>query len=124
MEVRRSPILEGNRQGGDEEKVTVLEIIFCSVITGMVTWRFAVNRALVRYRQLAVTAETELQELTAEAQRWRTRATQLATENDAWKAGQLQGRADVMGIVPLLVAATQNRITCACGSTLSTLPPG
>ena len=112
--------------------MTFLETIVCSVVTGIAVWRFAAIRAQVRIDRVVAAMGSELEELTDEAQRWRTRAARLAQENDAWRAGHVQGRADVVAMLPLLVAAAQTHVTCTCdsadgtpvGSALSTLPPG
>jgi hypothetical protein len=75
----------------------------------------------------------ELEHVTEETQRWKSRAVQLSQESEAWRAGHIQGRADLLAMVPLLVAAAQNQATCTkCGETngakveraVATLPPG
>jgi len=70
-----------------------------------------------RIAEIAADAEhwqVEAHQWMGESQRWRTRATQLAQENEAWKAGVVEGRADVISMVPMLVAAVQRHSACTC----------
>ena len=49
-------------------------------------------------------------------------AARLSKEIEAWKAGHLEGRADVASIVPLLIAAQQEKAACTCAT--SQIPSG
>jgi len=65
---------------------------------------------------IAAQAQVESQQLNAEVARWRAHVTRLSKEIEAWKAGHLEGRADVVSIVPLLIAAQQEKLACTCAA--------
>ncbi len=101
------------------------EFIVASMVIAIIFLVRALCRMRTRNGRLIAEIEADAQRWEAEAhqwmgesQRWRTRATQLALENEAWKAGRSEGRADVISIVPVLVAATQSRSTCVCGAAI------
>jgi hypothetical protein len=71
---------------------------------------------------IAAQAQVESRQLRAEVARWRAHAARLAKEIEAWKAGHLEGRADVVSIVPLLIAAQQEKVACTCAA--SQIPSG
>jgi hypothetical protein len=64
-------------------------------------------------RELA-DAHAESRQSRSEADRWRSNSIRLSKEIAAWKAGHQEGRADVVGIVPMLIAARQNSAACSC----------
>jgi hypothetical protein len=61
---------------------------------------------IVRIEQMA---RREIQHWKDEAARARTHAAQLARDKETWAAGCKQGRDDVIGVVPLLIAAQEHR---------------
>jgi hypothetical protein len=95
--------------------MTAAQIIICSAIAAVVAWRLAWTRARTAITHIRNQAEAELSQRTAELMRWRARAGQLTKEVEAWKAGHLAGRTDVISIVPLLTAA-RDKVTCTCGA--------
>jgi hypothetical protein len=93
-----------------------LQIIGWSVTAAVVGCRLAWNRARVVIDHISAQADIESRQWKAEAMRWRAKAARLSQENDAWRAGHQEGRADVISIVPLLVAARQDGGTCTCAT--------
>ncbi|HUB22385.1 MAG TPA: hypothetical protein VMA97_08260, partial [Streptosporangiaceae bacterium] len=67
---------------------------------------------LVRIEQMA---RREIQHWKDEAARARTHAAQLARDKETWAAGRKQGRDDVIGVVPLLIAAQDHGTGGTCG---------
>jgi hypothetical protein len=65
---------------------------------------------------VAAQAHVESRQLRAEVATWRAHAGRLSKEIEAWKAGHLEGRADVVSIVPLLIAAQQEKVACTCAA--------
>jgi hypothetical protein len=72
--------------------------------------------------RIAAQAHDESRQLMAEVARWRGHAARLSKEIEVWKAGHLEGRADVVSIVPLLIAAQQEKVACTCAA--SRIPSG
>jgi hypothetical protein len=101
--------------------MTVVHIVGWSVIAAAVSWRLAWRRARAMINHIAAQAQVESRQLRAEVARWRAHAARLAKEIEAWKAGHLEGRADVVSIVPLLIAAQQEKVACTC---VSQIPSG
>lgn len=64
-----------------------------------------VREEIVRIEQMA---RREIQHWKDEAARARTHAAQIARDNETWAAGCKQGRDDVIGVVPLLIAAQEH----------------
>jgi len=77
-------------------------------------------RAIIN--RIAAQAQVESRQLKAEVARWRAHSARLSKEIEAWKAGHLEGRADVASIVPLLIAAQQEKVACTCST--SQIPSG
>ncbi len=102
--------------------MTVVQIVGWSVIATAVSWRLAWRRARAMINHIATQAQVESQQLRAEVARWRTHAARLSKEIEAWKAGHLEGRADVVSIVPLLIAAQREKVACTCAA--SQIPSG
>jgi hypothetical protein len=86
-------------------------MIMAAVIAWGCTMVFAAARhsrlrdEIVRIEQMA---RREIQHWKDEAARARTHAAQLARDNATWAAGCKQGRDDVIGVVPLLIAAQEH----------------
>jgi hypothetical protein len=95
---------------------TVIHIVGWSVIAAAVSWRLAWRRARAMINQIAAEAQLESRQLNAEVARWRDHTARLSKEIEAWKAGHLEGRADVVSIVPLLIAARQDKVACTCAA--------
>ena len=102
--------------------MTVVQVVGWSVIAAAVSWRLAWRRARAMINQIATQAQVESQQLRAEVTRWRAHAARLSKEIEAWKAGHLEGRADVVSIVPLLIAAQREKAACTCAA--SQIPSG
>jgi hypothetical protein len=102
--------------------MTVVHIVGWSVVAAVVSWRLALRRARAMINQVAAQAQVELRQLDAEMARWRAHAVRLSKEIEAWKAGHSEGRADVVSIVPLLMAAQQEKVACTCAA--SQIPSG
>jgi len=94
--------------------MTVMHIVGWSVVSAVVSWRLAWRRARAMINQVRAQGHVESERWRAEAARWRANSARLAKEIEAWKAGHLEGRADVVSIVPLLIAAHQECVACAC----------
>jgi hypothetical protein len=97
-------------------------IVGWSVVAAAASWRLAWRRARAVINHVAAQAHVESRQLEAEVARWRGYAARLSKEIEAWKAGHLEGRADVAGIVPLLIAAQQEKVPCTCAA--SQIPSG
>ena len=68
---------------------------------------------IVRIEQMT---RREIQHWKDEAARARTHAAQLARDKETWTAGRKQGRDDVIGVVPLLIAAQDHHtVGGTCG---------
>jgi hypothetical protein len=93
-----------------------LQIIGWSVVAAVTGWRLAWNRARVAIDHVSTQTAIESRHWKAEAMRWRAQAAKLSQENDVWRAGHQEGRADVISIVPLLVAARQDNRMCTCAT--------
>ena len=94
-------------------------MIMAAVIAWGCTMVFVATRhsrlrdEIVRVEQLA---RREIQHWKDEAARARTHAAQLARDKETWVAGCKQGRDDVIGVVPLLIAAQEHRtVGGTCG---------
>jgi len=96
--------------------MTVVHIVGWSVVAAAVSWRLAWRRARAMINRIAGQAQVESRQLKAEVARWRAHAARLSKEIEAWKAGHLEGRADVVSIVPLLIAAQQEKVACTCAA--------
>ena len=96
--------------------VASMAIAIIFLINALCRMRARNGRRIAEIAARAQHWEDEAHQWMGESQRWRTRAIQLAQENEAWKAGRTEGRADVISIVPVLVAAAQSRSTCVCGA--------
>jgi hypothetical protein len=94
--------------------MTVVHIIGWSMVAGVVGWRLAWHRARTTFDRGVTQARAEARQLRAEADRWKTSSIRLSKEIAAWKAGHQEGRADVVSIVPMLIAARQNSAACSC----------
>jgi hypothetical protein len=94
--------------------MTVVHIIGWSMVAAVVSWRLAWHRARAIFDRALAQAHAESRHMQAEADRWRTNSIRLSKEIAAWKAGHQEGRADVVGIVPMLIAARQNSAACSC----------
>jgi len=94
--------------------MTVLQIIGWSMAGAVVGWRLAWHRARARFDLSVTQAHAESRQLRAEADQWKANSIRLSKEIAAWKAGHQEGRADVVSIVPMLIAARQNTAACSC----------
>jgi len=94
--------------------MTVLHIIGWSMVTAVVGWRLAWHRARAIFDRALAQAHAESEHMRAEADRWKANSIRLSKEIAAWKAGHQEGRADVAGIVPMLIAARQKSAACSC----------
>ncbi len=112
----------GPEPQGEVKEMTVVQIIGWSVIAAAVSWQLAWRRARAMINHIATQAQVESQQLRAEVARWRAHAARLSKEIEAWKAGHLEGRADVVSIVPLLIAAQREKVACTCAA--SQIPSG
>jgi uncharacterized membrane protein YqiK len=92
------------------------QIIGWSMVAAVTAWRLAWHRARGAIDHISAQAAIESRQWKAEAMRWRAKAATLSQQNDAWRAGHQEGRADVISIVPLLVAARQDSGACTCGT--------
>jgi hypothetical protein len=94
--------------------MTVVHIIGWSVVAAVVAWRLAWHRARTMFHRAVIQAQAESRHLRAEADRWKANSIRLSKEIAAWKAGHQEGRADVVSIVPMLIAARQDGAACTC----------
>jgi hypothetical protein len=92
----------------------VVEIIGWSMVAAVVGWRLAWHRARTAIDRAVTQAHTDSWQLRAEVDRWKTNSIRLSKEIAAWKAGHQEGRADVVSIVPMLIAARQSTTACNC----------
>jgi len=94
----------------------VVQIVGWSAVAAVVSWRLAWRRARAMIKWVRAQAYTDTEHWKAEAARWRAYSARLAREIEAWKVGHLEGRADVVSIIPLLIAAQQERARCSCAA--------
>jgi hypothetical protein len=92
----------------------VEHIVGWSAVAAVVSWRLAWRRARAMIKWVRAQAHAESEHWKAEAVRWRANSARLAKEIEAWKVGHLEGRADVVSIVPLLIAVQPERAGCSC----------
>jgi hypothetical protein len=92
----------------------VFQAIGWSVVAAVVAWRIAWHRARRIFDRAIAQARAESRHFRAEADRWKANSIRLSKEIEAWKAGHQEGRADVVGIVPMLMAARQDNAACNC----------
>jgi lysozyme family protein len=116
QEAKRDQPATNSQAGGGETHMTVVHIIGWSVVAAVVSWRLAWHRARTMFEHVVTQAHAESRQLRAEVARWKTNAIRLSKEIDAWKAGHLEGRADVVSIVPMLIAARQESAACTCAA--------
>ncbi len=94
--------------------MTVVHIIGWSVVAAVLSWRVAWHRARALFDHAVAQAHAESRQLRSEVARWKANAIRLSKENQAWRAGHQEGRADVVSIVPMLIAARQEKAACTC----------
>jgi len=92
----------------------VMHIVGWSAVAAVVSWRLAWRRARAMIKWVTAQAQTDAEHWKAEAARWRANSARLAKEIEAWKVGHLEGRADIVSIIPLLIAAQHERAGCSC----------
>jgi hypothetical protein len=92
----------------------VVHIIGWSMVAAIISWRLAWHRARAIFGRALAHADAESRQMRAEAERWRTNSIRLSKEIAAWKEGHHEGRADVVSIVPMLIAARQDSAACSC----------
>jgi hypothetical protein len=101
--------------------MTVVHIIGWSMVAAVIGWRLAWHRARAIFDRALAHAHAESRQMRAEAERWRTNSIRLSKEIAAWKEGHHEGRADVVSIVPMLIAARQSsaawQSSAACSCT-------
>ena len=92
-----------------------LTVAILMIMAAIVAWGCTMVFAAARHSRLAneivrieQMARREIQHWKDEAARARTHAAQLARDNATWAAGRKQGRDDVIGVVPLLIAAQEH----------------
>jgi hypothetical protein len=103
--------------------VNGLTVAILMIMAAVVAWGCTMVFAAARHSRLAdeivrieQMARREIQHWKDEAARARTHAAQLARDNATWAAGRKQGRDDVIGVVPLLIAAQEQHAgASACG---------
>jgi len=95
--------------------VNGLTVAILMIMAAIVAWGCTMVFAAARHSRLAneivrieQMARREIQHWKDEAARARTHAAQLARDNATWAAGRKQGRDDVIGVVPLLIAAQEH----------------
>jgi hypothetical protein len=95
--------------------VNGLTVATLMIMAAVIAWGCTMVFASARYSRLTgeivrieQMARREIQHWKDEAARARTHAAQLARDNATWAAGHKQGRDDVIGVVPLLVAAQEH----------------
>lgn len=94
--------------------MTVVHVIGWSVVAAVLSWRLAWHRARAMFDHALAQAHAESRQLRAEVTRWKANAIRLSKEIDAWKAGHQEGRADVVSIMPMLMAARPDSAACTC----------
>jgi hypothetical protein len=90
---------------------------WCAIAATLV-WGITFRRAAVTIAALRSDCRREVQYWQEAAERARTHAAQLDAERASWSAGCRQGREDVVSIVPMLLAARDQR-NCGCQDGIS-----
>ena len=93
--------------------MTVVHIIGWSVVAAVLSWRLAWHRARTIFERAVTLARAESRQLQAEVDRWKSNSIRLSKEIAAWKAGHEEGRADVVSIGTMLMAARQETGACS-----------
>lgn len=86
-----------------------LAFLMGAAIGGAVAWWFASQRAAEILMQARTAMHREIRHWQQAAARANSEVERLAREAESWSAGCKQGREDVISIMPLLVAAQQQR---------------
>ena len=100
-----------------------LTVATLMIMAAVIGWGFTMVFASARHSRLTgeiarieQMARREIQHWQDEALRARSHAAQLARDSETWAAGCRQGRNDVIGVVPLLIAAQEHQTAGgACG---------
>ncbi len=99
-----------------------LTVATLMIMAGVIAWGFTMAFACTRHARLRdevvrieQLARREIQHWKDEALRARSHAAQLTRDSETWAAGCKQGRDDVLTVVPLLIAAQENRPGGTCG---------
>lgn len=94
-----------------------LEIIAWSVISATTTWGLTLRHASAEIHRLRAEMRDEIRHSQAETARARTHAAQLSRELASWTEGCKQGRAEVMTLMPLLLARSGHETTSPVAET-------
>jgi hypothetical protein len=86
---------------------TVLEIIGWSIVAAVSVWGITLYWAKLALAKSRAAMREEVRYWHAEATRARELSAQLKHEIATWSRGCQQGRADVLAVMPLLVAAQE-----------------
>jgi hypothetical protein len=93
--------------------MTVVHVIGWSAVAAVLGWRLASHRARTIFDRAVARAQAESRQLQAEVDRWKSNSIRLSKEIAAWKAGHEEGRADVVSIGTMLMAAHQEPAACS-----------
>jgi hypothetical protein len=85
--------------------VTLLWIIVAAVTV----WGLTLAHASATIRRIEADRHREVQYWKKEAARARARAAQVSQDAAAWEAGRKRGRDDVIQVMPMIIAARDER---------------
>jgi hypothetical protein len=83
-----------------------LELLLCP-LAAVMSWTVAKSKASASLAREHAAMQNEIRYSQDEADRAKMRVAQLEQEIAAWNKGCQQGRADVIAVMPLLLAAQQ-----------------
>jgi hypothetical protein len=89
--------------------MTVLLLMTGAILGAGIGWWLATQKALCQLDQVQAKLRRESRYWQESAERARAEVARLAKEAETWQAGCKQGREDVISIMPLLLATTQQR---------------
>jgi hypothetical protein len=95
------------------DHMSVLTTICWCAIAATTAWGLTLRRANAAIAEVRASSRREIRHWQDEAARARSRASQLEGELASWSEGCRQGRADVVSLMPALLAA-QARDACLC----------
>jgi gas vesicle protein len=89
--------------------MSAVSFVLGAAVGGIAAWWFASQRAAELLTQTRIVMQREIRHWQETAARANSEVERLAREMESWSAGCKQGREDVISIMPLLVAAQQQR---------------
>lgn len=104
--------------------LTVIVLTGGGMIGAVLAWLLTAARARRDAMALMAQAAREIKHWQDAAERAAIRADQAEREVAAWRDGQTQGRADVLGILPFLAGQPLRAIPPPAGGGEAGTPPG